>query len=78
MKEYLKLNSAGPKVSKVSGHQVLCGPAEVPAGCAPVLVQAVLEGVDVCSLLHIVRESIVVLDHSVAEEVPPVSMLEVP
>ena len=42
------------------------------------LVQAVLEDVDVGSLLHIVRESIVVPDNPVTEEVPPLFMLEVP
>ena len=35
--------SASPHVANASVHHVLCGPAVVPAGCAPVLVQAVLE-----------------------------------
>ena len=61
--------SASPQVAKASGHQVLCGPADVvPAVCAPVLVQAVRERVDVSSLLYIVRKSIVVPDNPVAEE----------
>ena len=58
------------------GHPVSCGPAVVPAGCAPVLVQAVLKGV-AGGLLYIVRQGIVVLDHSVTEEVAPIIMLEV-
>ena len=46
--------SASPQVSNASVHHVLSGPAVVPAGCAPVPVQAVLEGVDGLGLLHIV------------------------
>ena len=42
------------------------------------LAQAVLKGVDAGGLLHIVRHGIVVLDHSVTEEVAPFIMLEVP
>ena len=68
LKEYSYTMSAIPQVAKASGHQVLCGPAVVPDGCAHVLVQAVLDGVDVDSLLHIVRKSIVVPDNPVAEE----------
>jgi hypothetical protein len=47
LKEYQVHISAGAPVFIAYGHHVLCGPAVVPAGCAPVSVQAVLEGVDV-------------------------------
>ena len=63
--------SASTQVAKASGHQVLCGPVVVPAGFAPVLVQAVLEGVDIGSLLHIVWKSIVIPDNPAADPLSP-------
>ena len=68
LKEYLLLVSAGALVSLSSGHHVLCGPAVVPAGGAPVNVQGVLEGVDVGCLLYIIWERIVVCNNPVAKE----------
>ena len=48
-----------------------------PAGCPPVVIQVVLEGVVVSSLLHIVSQRVVVLDYLLTEELPPLLILEV-
>ena len=56
--------TASPQVVNASAHHVHCGPAVVPAGCAPVPVQAVLEGVDGLGLLHKVWKCIVVPNSS--------------
>ena len=67
LEEYQVLISASALVSLSSGHHVLCGPTAVPAGGAPVLIKAVLEGLDVGGPLHIIWESIVVTDNSLAK-----------
>ena len=78
LKEYQLHISAGALVSLSSGHHVLCGPAVVPAGGAPVNVQGVLEGVDVGCLLYIIWERIVVSNNPVPKEEAPLLMLVVP
>ena len=48
-----------------------------PAGCTPVVIQTVLEGVDLSSLLNIVWQRVLVMDYPLTKELPPFLILEV-
>ena len=69
---------ASPQIAKALDHPVLHGPAVVPDGCLPVLVQEVLECVDGPGLLHIVRKRVIITDNSVTEDMASLFMLEIP